>query len=180
MKPICFFTLVFLLFLTACTTGNADPLAYQHEALSLTLQGQMDGVDFSAELVLSSCDGDAGEDIDRREFVLTYTGPSTMKGMTVARTEGGMILSRGAVTLPMRENLAGLAAPAELFCIDSVLGSAEVIRQNGTTFNRISVTDDEGSYVLWLDTEGFPRRIEATLRGRGIWVDVLPTQTETS
>lgn len=178
MKPICFLTLFALLFLSACTSGSADPLAYQYEALSLTLQGQMDGVDFSAELVLSPCDSDAGEALDRRAFVLTYTAPSTLKGLTLTRGEGGMTLSRGTVTLPVGENFAGLAAPAELFCIDSVLGSAEVIRQNGTTLNRLSVTDDEGSYVLWLDVRGFPRRIEAVLRGRQIWVDLPGAKTE--
>ena len=178
MKPICLFTFVCLLVLTACTPGSADPLAYQNEALSLTVQGQFGGVDFSAELVLSPCDADAGEMIDRRDFVLTYTAPSTVKGLTVVRNAGEMTLSRGAVTLPLADVLADLAAPTELFCIDCVLGSAEVIRQNGTTLNRISVTDDEGSYVLWLDTEGFPRRIEATLRGREIWIDLLRTKTE--
>ena len=178
MKPICFLTLVCLLFLAACTSGFADPLAYQNEAMSLVLQGQLGGVDFSAELALSPCDTDGGEIIDRRDFVLTYTAPATLKGLTVARSAGEMTLSRRSVTLPMAANLADLAAPAELFCIDCVLGSAEVICQNGTTLNRISVTDDEGSYVLWLDTEGFPRRIEATLWGRGIWIDLLPAQPE--
>lgn len=178
MKLICFSTLVCLLFLTACAAGSADPLAYQCEALSLSLQGQFGGVDFSAELVLSSCDADAGEVIDGRDFALTYTAPSTLNGLTVTRSAGEMTLSRGAVVLPLSDLLADLAAPAELFCIDCVLGSAEVIRQNGTTLNRISVTDDEGSYILWLDTEGFPRRIEATLRGREIWIDLLRTETE--
>lgn len=178
MKPICFLTLVCLLFLTACTPVSADPLAYQNDALSLTLQGQLDGVEFSAELVLSPCDADAGEMIDRRDFVLIYTAPSTLEGLTVARSAGEMTLSRGAVTLPLADGLTDLAAPAELFCIDCVLGSAEVIQQNGTTLNRISVTDDEGRYILWLDTEGFPRRIEATLRGREIWIDLLGTQPE--
>lgn len=178
MKPICFFVLLFLLLFTACTSGSADPLAYQNDALSLVLQGQADGVDFSAELVLSPCDSAAGAEIDRRDFMLTYTAPSTLRGLTVTRTEGEMTLSRGTVTLPMAENLAGLSMPAELFCIDCVLGGAEVIHQNGTTLNRISVTDDEGSYVLWLDVRGFPRRIEADLRGRPIWVDLLGTPTE--
>ena len=173
MKPICFFSLFILLSLTACTSGAADPLAYQDDALSLVLQGQIDGVDFSAELALSPCNSAAGEEIDRRDFVLTYTAPSTLQGVTVTRIEGEKFLSRGAVTLPMEDGIAGLAMPAELFCIDCVLGSAEVIRQNGTTLNRISVTDDEGSYVLWLDVRGFPRRIEADLRGRPIWVDLL-------
>lgn len=175
MKLISLFTLVCLLSLTACAVGSADPLAYQNEALALTLQGRLGGVDFSAELVLSSCDANAVGAIDRRDFVLTYTSPSALRGMTVARNAGDLTLFRGAVTVPLSEHLADLAAPAELFCIDCVLGSAEVVRQNGTTLNRISVTDDEGSYILWLDTGGFPRRIEATLRGREIWIDLLRT-----
>lgn len=163
--------LCLLLIFCGCA-APADPLAYQDGGARLSLCGQIDALDFSAELTLEPVP--EGGAVDDRGFTLAYTAPDSLCGITLARSGGVTTLTRGAITVPAADDrFAGMTLPAELFCIDCELGSAAVIEQNGTTLNRVTAADDEGSYTLWLDETGFPRRIEASLGGRAVAADIL-------
>lgn len=167
-RLLCFFL---LLALCSCA-APADPLAYQNGGARLLLSGQIDALSFTAELTLAPVP--EGGAVDDRGFTLAYTAPDSLAGITLVRNDGVMTLTRGAVTVPAADGrFAGMTLPAELFCIDCELGSAAVIEQNGTTLNRVTAADDEGSYTLWLDETGFPRRIEASLGGRTVTADIL-------
>lgn len=160
-----------LLLLVGCAPP-ADPLAYQNDGAHLMLSGQIDTVPFSAELVLAPVS--AGSAVDARGFSLDYTAPDSLAGLTLSRQDGLTTLSRGEVVIPAGDDrFAGLTLPAALFCIDCRLESASVIAQNGTILNRIAAVDDEGSYTIWLDETGLPRRIEADLGGRTVIADIL-------
>lgn len=179
LRVIPFFLALFCLM--SCSGQLSDPLAYQYSAAEITMQGQLDDLSFSADLQLCAVDVENGETVDRRDFVLTYTAPATLAGLTVARQNGEMYLARGDLQMPISETyLTAIALPCQLFCIDCLLGSASVVKQNGTTLNRISVADDEGNYILWLDTDGLPRRIEAVFEGRQLVVDLLVSLDENS
>lgn len=160
-----------------CAAAPADPLAYQSEAARLTLTGQIDEMKFAADLTLDAVA--EGEQIDGRGFTLAYTAPASLCGLTFTRRSGETILTRGAITLAEPDGRWDrMIVPAALFCIDCDLGRATVVRQNGATLNRIEVADDEGSYVLWLDETGFPRRIEGTVGGRTVIADILRLPSE--
>lgn len=163
--------LCLLLALTGCAAAPADPLAYQNEAAELSLTGKINDLSFSAELTLLPV-AEAG--VDARGFSLVYTAPVSLEGIILTCTDGTITLTRGGIALEDPDGrFAAMALPAALFCIDCELGGAAVIEQNGTTLNRIEAADDEGSYVLWLDESGFPRRIEGQVSGRVIVADIL-------
>ena len=163
--------LCLLLELCGCA-APADPLAYQNGGARLTLSGQVDALSFAAELTLEPVP--EGGAVDDRAFTLAYTAPDSLAGITLACSGGVTTLTRGVGTVPVTDSrFAGLTLPAALFCIDCELGSAAVVEQNGTTLNRVTAADDEGSYTLWLDETGFPRRIEASLGGRTVTADIL-------
>lgn len=164
--------LCLLLSLCGCAAAPADPLAYQDGGGRLALSGQIDALSFSAELTLDPIP--EGGAVDDRGFTLAYTAPDSLCGITIARRSGVTTLARGGICIPAADSrFAGMTLPAELFCIDCELGSAAVVEQNGTTLNRVAAADDEGSYTLWLDETGFPRRIEASLGGRTVSADIL-------
>lgn len=166
-----FFALLLLLALVGCA-APADPLAYQREGACLTLSGQIDSLTYAAELMLDPVLPE--EALDTRGFILTYTAPASLCGITLTRSDGRMTLSRGALTAEDADGrFAGMALPAALFCIDCTLQSAAVLTEDGATLNRVEASDDEGSYILWLDADGFPRRIEGRIGERTVSADVL-------
>lgn len=163
---------LFLLILFCGCAAPVDPLAYQREGGRLSLVGQIDSLPFSAELLLEPLA--EGDSADARDFTLTYAAPDSLAGITIVRTDGQTTLTRGAVSETVSDaRYAGLALPAALFCVDCEIGSATVVEQNSTTLNLVTAADDEGSYTLWLDEGGFPRRIEAMIGERAISADIL-------
>lgn len=161
-----------LISLGGCAAVPADPLAYQNDAAQLTLTGQIGDLAYAAELTLAAVP--EGASVDERDFVLAYTAPASLCGLTITRAAGETTLTRGAVCQAVPDGRwDSMADPAALFCIDCDLGRAAVIEQNGTTLNRIEAADDEGSYVLWLDESGFPRRIEGAVGDRTVVADIL-------
>ncbi|MBR6709843.1 MAG: hypothetical protein IKL84_09245 [Clostridia bacterium] len=141
------------------------------------MEGEIDDFSFSAELELFPLGTDAeGREMspDTRDFTLTYTAPASLAGLKLIRRGEQIRLRCGAVNVETDDSrFAGMLLPAMLFCIDCEMGEAAVVEHNGATLNRISVTDDEGRYLLWLDADGFPCRIEAIVDARSITVDVL-------
>ena len=170
------FLLTVALTLTACVPSFSDPLSYQREAAYLLLDGQIDGFSFSAELALAplGVDAEAKElSADMRDFTLTYTAPNTLDGLTLIRREGIFTLCCGEVTFEVTgEIFLSMFLPATLFCIDCEMGEAAVVEQDGAMLNRIVAADDEGRYWIWLDQEGYPRRIEAVVGARASTVDI--------
>ena len=163
--------LLFLILLCGCA-ASSDPLAYQRDGGMLSLSGQIDSLSFAAELSLDPLA--EGVSADTRGFTLRYTAPDSLAGITLASANGQTTLTRGAVSDTVTDaRYAGLTLPAALFCIDCEIGSAAVVEQNGATLNLVTAADDEGSYTLWLDERGFPRRIEAVISGRTISADIL-------
>lgn len=162
--------------MSGCARPPADPLAYQREAAGLLLTGTLGEQNFSARLdLVPPADDEAGIfTLDARDFTLSYTAPAELAGLTLMRQNGRISLCSGSVTIEDPDTrFISMLAPAMLFCIDCEMGDAVVIEQNGTTLNRIEAVDDEGRYLLWLDADGWPRRIEAVMDGRTILVDVL-------
>lgn len=159
-----------LALLTACAPP-ADPLAYQSEALAVTLTGTVDALALAAELTLAPVPD--GISPDARGFTLVYTAPPSLAGLTLCRDDAGLTLSRGPICVADPDGrFSAMALPAALFCIDCPIGGAAVVAQNGRTLNRVTAADDEGEYTLWLDEAGYPRRIEGTVDGRRIALDV--------
>ncbi len=173
MKPLYLLCVCLLLALSGCAVMPADPLAYQNGDAALVLSGTIDGFSFCAELTLSAV---TESGIDARDFTLKYTAPASMAGLTLTRVGGETTLTRGGVVLDDPDGrFSAMTLPAALFCIDCELGDAAVVRQNGTTLNRLEAADDEGRYLLWLDDEGFPCRIEGRMDNRMTAVDILRT-----
>lgn len=166
-----FFLLALLTLLTGCR-APAGPLAYQCEAMRLRLTGQMDTLAYAAELTLEALPPE-GEP-DQRGFTLTYTAPASLCGLTLSRHAGELCLSRGQLTFDDPDGrFAEMALPAALFCMDSILQRADVRMRDGESFTRIETADDEGTYILWLDADGFPCRIEGRFGDRTVSADVL-------
>ncbi len=162
-----------LLILTGCAVIPTDPLSYQNGAGSFSLSGKIDDLAFSAELTLSAV---TESGVDARDFILYYTAPASMAGITLIRSAGQTVLTRGGLSLEEPDGrFASMTLPAALFCVDSSLSDAVVVRQNGTTLNRLEAADDEGSYVIWLGGEGVPCRIEGRFGDRTVSVDILRT-----
>ena len=163
--------LLVLTLLCSCAVP-ADPLAYQRAGGMLSLSGQVDSLPFAAELTLEPLG--EGQSADARGFALRYIAPDSLAGITLTCVGGQITLTRGGVSDTVTDaRYSGLTLPAALFCIDCEIGSAAVVRQNGATLNLVTAADDEGSYTLWLDERGFPRRIEAVIGGRTVSADIL-------
>lgn len=175
MFRLCLLLTLALSLLTACAPPP-DPLAYQCAGMALTLAGRVDSLDFAADLTLAPVPDGASP--DDRAFALTYTSPPSLAGLTLTRDGATTTLTRGAVRVDAADGrFADMTLPAVPFCIDCPIGSAAVETRDNATLTRVTAADDEGDYTLWLDERGYPRRIEATVAGRSIALDVeYPTQ----
>ena len=139
-------------------SGCAPPvgtvcLSYQNTAARAEVKVRRGGAEYGAVVELCAPQGEAA-----RDMRIKFTSPEALKGISVERSMGALILRYGDLVLP-GDAFADMTVAADAFMLTSPVSLAGVIKADDGT-PRTLVTLADGSEVVIDPQSGFPLSIK--------------------
>ena len=151
-KIICVFVAV--LMLAGCSEIDADVLSYAERAFRADVEGQMDGLDFAAEVQVSAADESGA-----RNIRIEFSSPESLRGVVVTKeAEGTSISLDGTV-------ISDAAAQGWLIIAQLLIPEGQVVsikKSEGEFVTATVALDSKQTIVIDLNT-GAP--LEASVDG---------------
>lgn len=156
-------TVLLLLPVSGCSSPKHEHLPYQNADFACTAGMRVNGKDYSINVSKES-----------NNFVLSFTAPSEISGVSIEKTSEGLFFSAGSVHIPMKEGSNVSAEALKLFQLsDKDLKNTSTELYGGVKVNVTYYDCSFGNVKLIQSADtGNPLRIEADVNGNEVILSI--------
>lgn len=152
--------LVITLFVFGCTPKKQTHLDYQSKNFECLADLKINNEDYSIKLSKTN----------NQNYIITYTAPETVSGITIEKNNDGLFFSVGNVHIPLKDKSNITAETIKLFNLSKNNLVSTVTDMFGGV--KVKISDYKcnfGNVKLYLSAEtNLPLRIEASINGNSV------------